>query len=161
MSEWAPIPGFAGYYAHRNGDILGRFGRILKPGRVGNTEYQKVNTGAFCSQRVHRLVALAFLPNPEQKTQVNHINGCKSDNRVENLEWATPKENTIHARRAGRGTSRRRLTEADVYAIRKAIGTNRSIAQRFGVCVSTISNVRLRKMWKWLPEDTGSTEGAA
>ena len=57
--------------------------------------------GTWTSQPVHRLVAKAFIPNVENKQAVNHIDGNRQNNRVENLEWVTPKENVIHSFRFG------------------------------------------------------------
>lgn len=57
--------------------------------------------GTWTSQPVHRLVAKAFIPNIENKQTVNHIDGNRTNNKVENLEWTTPRENVIHSFRFG------------------------------------------------------------
>ncbi len=112
---------------------------------------------------VHRLVALAFLPNPENKPDVNHKDGIKTNNRLDNLEWATPLENAQHAVRNGihafmRGNI---IKPADVPVIldRLARGDNRKqIADDYGVYWSAIMKIRTGETWtrivrKWEEEN--------
>jgi hypothetical protein len=72
--------------------------RVLATGTwLGYTQVNLWRDGKYKTMKVHRLVASAFIPNPENKRDVNHINGAKHDNRVENLEWATVIENQRHS----------------------------------------------------------------
>lgn len=83
-------------------------GRILKPytNKYGYAVVQLSDHGKATLFRIHRLVALAFIDNPYNKEQVNHINENKLDNRAENLEWVTCKENINH----GTAPKRRAIT---------------------------------------------------
>lgn len=78
-------------------------GKILtpKPNEKGYLRMIFCIKGKKYRYRVHRLVAMAFIPNPKNKPQINHINGIKTDNRVENLEWVDNQENYIHALKNG------------------------------------------------------------
>jgi hypothetical protein len=170
---WLDIKGYDGHYQ------VSSFGRVKSLARlvecrkdvfVNKKEkflsdwdcgkgYRKVKLskdGVEKSIRVHRLVAETFLSNPEAKSEVNHINGIKNDNRVENLDWCTSSENTIHAlnnklkiSQKGSEHGMSKLTENDVLEIRK-IGRSKGlkeVSKIFNVSESLISNVLLNKIW--------------
>ena len=115
---WKDISNYKGYYQASNIGriksldryVRGRYntmrlikGKVLKPG-ITNKGYFAVNIYRIGNHRmlsVHRLVAVTFINNPENKATVNHKNGNKLDNRVENLEFMTQKENVNHAYNKG------------------------------------------------------------
>ena len=118
IEEYRDIKGYEGYYqvsnlgnvksVNRNVNVNDRYirvikERILKQGTM-TSGYPFVTLALNAvnkSYGVHILLAKAFIPNPENKKCVNHINGVKTDNRLENLEWMTYKENAIHAVKTG------------------------------------------------------------
>lgn len=103
--------------------------------------------------RLHRLIALTFIPNPENKTQVNHIDGNKLNNDIKNLEWCTPKENIRHAIDTGLAKQkykkekrpyRRKLTDEQIIEIKKSLSsiTHVYLANKYNVSESTIASIR-------------------
>jgi hypothetical protein len=126
--EWKPIDGFEGIYSISNrGDVFShRRGIVLKAATV-STGYLGVclyHGDKRLKTSIHRLVAKAFIPNPEHKPTVNHINEDKTDNRVENLEWATYYEQNHH------GTRSQRVIENTDYKKRSANMDYKAIASK-------------------------------
>lgn len=98
--EWRDVSGYEGLYkVSSEGEVVGPRGFILKGGiNVRGYKYVILSNGKSQVNRVvHRLVATAFIDNPHNKEDVNHLNGVKTDNRLVNLEWATRSENVQHA----------------------------------------------------------------
>lgn len=138
-------------------------GKTLKQAKSGkNKPYLKVNLCKEGTQKVvyvHRIVAQAFLPNPENKYDVNHIDGDKLNNKLENLEWVTRKENIKHACDNGlspRGEQRGKLTEnqvLEIYKRGKEGEMQKSLAREFEVNVSAICKILKGDNWSWLTND--------
>ena len=94
--EWKQIEGYTEHFVSNTGLIRNKRGMILKH-YMNNKGYCSVKFS--CDKKHHlisRLVALAFIPNPDNKPEIDHINNQKSDNSVENLRWATRSENMIN-----------------------------------------------------------------
>lgn len=106
MEKWKVLSQYPAYEISDKGNMRNiEKGFNLKPNKT-NKGYLRVNLYDKDGKRkwrfVHRLVAQAFIPNPENKSEVNHINFIPFDNRVENLEWCTRQENVKHTVNAGR-----------------------------------------------------------
>lgn len=169
MEEWRAVVGYEGLYEVSN---LGRVRRVTDAAKGGYMSGRIVKSlphthgylrvGLYKDRKcrsgyIHRLVATAFIENPEGKREVNHKDGNKQNNRVENLEWMTTSENQQHAydvlKRIGpRGEvcGRSKLTSDIVRSIRaaKADGeTAVAIAKRWGVHNTTVDAVLKGKTW--------------
>lgn len=160
-SEWRPVDGFEdAYIVNDQGEIIslprnGKPGKTLKLNLMPNGYLMAdlFKNGEYTSVGVHRVVAKAFCPNPLLKEQVNHLNGNRTDNRAENLQWVTARENERHKHEVlGTGNSphptRRRLTAQQVRAIRSSKKSGRELAREFGVSHSAIRNIQARKVYK-------------
>jgi hypothetical protein len=157
---WKPVNGYEGLYEVSNFGKVKCLNRsiIKRHSIMGRYPALKLSkNGKKTHFLIHRLVALHFMPNPQNKPQINHINGDRNDFRIENLEWSTQHENMQHAYRTGlystdnKGTRNGmvKLTEEQVIEIISLfpVKTNMELSKMFGVHASTISGIRTNERW--------------
>ena|SRR3990167_4411598 len=178
QEDWIDAAGYEGFYQVSNsGKVrsLDRYvkrghngvGGFIKPGIILNSTltngYPKITLSVDGIKRkiyVHQLVAKSFVHNPENKPQVNHKNGIRTDNAVENLEWCTNKENNYHANlvlrrdtfyKKGEGNIQAKLTQKQADNIREINAkfklSNVAIGEMFSVSGPTINGILNNKRW--------------
>ena len=164
--EWRSIPDNPAYQVSSHGDIRrvtpGRGASVRKGGEPrhlkpvqGKRGYLRVRI--WCDRKkknfyISRLVLTAFVGEPFAGAQAAHRNGINTDNRLENLYWATHKENVadkvMHGTvAAGENHARSKLTDDSVRAIRASSESLSKLAATFGVCKTTVQKVRNSKAW--------------
>lgn len=171
--EWMPVPGYEGVYAVSNdGDVMSMsYKRTGIPGLLSPQDntygYLKVmlmREGKWKSFSVHSLVMASFVGPRPYRMDINHLNGDKKDNRVENLQYCTTSENMRHLHASGKGNSCKgeshpsaKLTDANVreiYRLRKLQFTNKEIANMLGgVSVLSVTRAAAGVTWKHLYEE--------
>lgn len=164
------IEGWEGLYAiYRDGRVWSyprnrKTGKFLKPTfnpSYGGKGYLFVELRKRPIRKriaIHRLLAKAFIPNPENRPEVNHKNGITTDNRVENLEWVTHQENMAHAKihnlinhPKGENHYKHKLTSKEVLRIRelsKKRGQPKKLASFYGMNIHTIYQIKYGIIWK-------------
>lgn len=176
------IPGYEGlYYATSEGEVYSydreyiipthnlvktRKSRMLKKHLHRGYYYLTLcKNGKPVPMLVHRIIAKTFIKNFENKEQVNHKNGIKTDNSVKNLEWCTPQENSVHAYKSGLSklptkpgpvgekSKNAKLSNEKVLKIKEMLRDEikqKDIAIIFKVSYATISDIHLKRTWKHL-----------
>jgi hypothetical protein len=174
--EWRNIPEFSGYDVSSLGRVRStdRFSgkrRGLVKGKElvqtsnkrGYPEVRLFKDSKSTAKVVHRLVAKAFIPNDENKLQVNHIDGNKLNNKTSNLEWMNNSENQKHAyslglqpSRAGEGNGRSVLTDEKVTTIKELYNsgkTAKEVSEILEVSLYTVRAIIAGKTWKFNTTD--------
>jgi hypothetical protein len=149
------VVGFEGYRLSSNGDIFSfkryRNGKLISP-YTDKDGYLCISlrvNGSSKAEKVHRAVAKAFIPNPDNLPQVNHKDGNKKNNNVENLEWVSNIQNQRHAWNNNLKTIK--LTVEKVSQIKAYIKgglRNIDISKIYNIDPSLVSNIRHNKIWK-------------
>lgn len=144
--EWRTIKDFPNYLVSNLGNVYsikrnGTKGGIRKT-NLSHNKYVQVslkNKNGLVNVRVSRLVAQAFIPNPENKSQVNHIDENKNNNCVENLEWTTPKENTNYGTRNAK-ISKSKEIPVYCFELNKTFNSSKTASEYLNVSRSSICN---------------------
>jgi len=158
--HWKEIENYEDYLISDHGRVFScKRKKFLKPQKNrGGYLFVNLYKNGVHKHYLHRLVALAFIENPENKRTVNHIDGCKTNNHISNLEWNTYSENVQHSFDNGlqkpvKGSKngQAKLSENQVLEIRRLheIGeyTQRALGKIFGVHRTLISFIINRKSW--------------
>lgn len=165
--EWKIIDGVTNKYGHvyaisNHGEVLNVNTNKLLSNRNKYNEYARASIGQK-EYRVHILVAEAFVPNPENKPIVNHIDGIKSNNVATNLEWATLSENMFHAYQnnlkkapIGELNARSVLNKDDVFDIWLNFYSTEEIHKKYKITEGSARNLLHRKTWTHLIDEFDS-----
>lgn len=155
--EWRDIQDFPDYQISNTGLVksfkVTKNGRLVNGGEMtsGYRYVRLTKNGKVFNRSIHRLLAIAFIDNPNNYEDVNHINGNKLDNNVKNLEWCTRSDNCKHS--CINKLSKVKLTVNDVKEIKRRLNSGEmgiEIAKDFNVNNRMISNIKLGKSWRYV-----------
>lgn len=159
--EWRPVPEAPGYEANALGQIRSPRGNILSD--KAKRRYPAVNIMGK-TRLVHVIIAELFVPNPDNKPEVNHEDGNKRNSKADNLSWMTRPENIQHGydtglfpRIVGEAHAGAKLTEEDVRDIRKMNirdgVSQHELGRMYEVSVTTIRYIIIGKTWSHVEDD--------
>lgn len=171
IEYWVPLAGFEGKYEvssfgrvkslerewYDNGGYVRCVTEKMLTQTIDDKGYYRVK---ICNKKfqknisVHRLVCAAFHQNPENKKTVNHMDGVKTNNAASNLEWATYKENSVHAKEhgllrspKGEANGQSKLTNEQVLEIFNSDGAQHEIGKRYGIHQRLVGFIKTGAIW--------------